>query len=154
TAVDDAYGYQRSYEPGEPYAHLTGYFSASLSAMTGLEQGSNRVLNGTADSLIVQRIQNLITGRQPQGGSIELTIDPGARPAAWDALGYQQGAVVALDATTGAIRAMVSKPSYDPNALAAHSGEEAQTAYDSLQDDEDHPLTTRAISERYAPGSV
>lgn len=154
TPSSGVYGYQREYASGELYAPLTGYFAASLSSMTGLERAANPVLNGTADSLVVQRIQNLFTGRQPQGGSIELTIDAAAQQAAWDALGGQRGAVVALDVNTGAILAMVSAPSYDPNELAVHSGTAAQEAYDELLADETRPLINRAIGgDLYAPGS-
>lgn len=154
TPTSGVYGYQRIYEPGELYAPVTGYFAASRTSMTGLERAANPVLNGTADSLVVQRIQNLITGRQPQGGSVELTLDAAAQQAAWDALGDQRGAVVALDVETGAVLAMVSKPTFDPNDLAVHSGADAQAAYDDLLDDEGDPLINRAIGgDLYAPGS-
>lgn len=154
TPVDDVYGYLRQYPQGSLYAHLTGYFAAALSSMTGLEQAENAVLNGTADSLVVQRIQDLITGSQPQGGSIELTIDPRAQQVATEALGSQRGAVVALDARTGAILAMVSTPSFDPNRLATHNGGEARAAYAELLADDADPLINRAIGGNlYAPGS-
>ncbi|MEE6272021.1 peptidoglycan D,D-transpeptidase FtsI family protein [Georgenia wangjunii] len=154
TPVDDVYGYLRSYTGGPLYAPVTGYFAAALSSLTGLEAEANSVLNGTDDSLLVQRIQDLVTGSQPQGGSVELTIDPAAQQAAWDALGDQRGAVVALDPSTGAILALVSKPSYDPNLLAVHSGTEAQAAYDALLADPGNPLTNRAIAGNlYPPGS-
>src|SRR5690606_20201756 len=126
----------------------------ALSSMTGMEQAANDVLGGTADSLVVQRLQDLVTGRQPQGGSVELTIDPDAQRAAWDALGDARGAVVALDTRTGAILAMVSKPSFDPNTLAVHSGTAAGEAYDALLADPADPLVNRAIAgDLYAPGS-
>lgn len=154
TPVDTDYRYQRSYSQPFLYAHSTGYFAAALSAMTGMELAANDVLGGTADSLVVQRLQDLVTGRQPQGGSVELTLDPRAQQAAWDALGDQRGAIVALDTRTGAILAMVSKPSYDPNALAVHSGSAAQEAYDALVADPTEPLVNRAIGgDLYAPGS-
>ncbi|WP_324650196.1 peptidoglycan D,D-transpeptidase FtsI family protein [Georgenia sp. H159] len=157
TPVDTSYRYQRSYAVPHLYAHSTGYFAAALSSMTGMERAANEVLGGTADSLVVQRLQDLITGRQPQGGSVELTLDPAAQQAAWDALGDARGAVVALDTRTGAILAMVSKPSFDPNALAVHSAEEAQEAqeaYDALLADPTDPLVNRAIAgDLYAPGS-
>ena len=154
TPVDSNYRYQRSYAEPQLYAHSTGYFAAALSSMTGMELAANDVLGGTADSLVVQRLQDLVTGQQPQGGSVELTLDPRAQQAAWDALGDQRGAVVALDTRTGAILAMVSKPSFDPNALATHSGQAAQEAYDALAADPTDPLVNRAIAgDLYAPGS-
>ena len=152
--VDSNYRYQRSYTQPHLYAHSTGYYAAALSSMTGIELAANDVLGGTADSLAVQRLQDLITGRQPQGGSVELTLDPAAQQAAWDALGDQRGSVVALDTETGAILTMVSKPSYDPNDLAAHSASAAQEAYEALLADEHDPLINRAIAgDLYAPGS-
>lgn len=152
--VDSNYRYQRSYTQPQLYAHSTGYYAAALSSMTGIELAANDVLGGTADSLAVQRLQDLITGRQPQGGSVELTLDPAAQQAAWDALGDQRGSVVALDTETGAILTMVSKPSYDPNDLAAHSASAAQEAYEALLADEHDPLINRAIAgDLYAPGS-
>ena len=152
--VDSNYRFQRSYAQPGLYAHTTGYYAAALSSMTGMELAANDVLGGTADSLAVQRLQDLVTGRQPQGGSVELTLDPVAQQAAWDALGDQRGAVVALDTRTGAILAMVSKPSFDPNELAVHSAAEADDAYDRLLAAEGDPLINRAIGGNlYAPGS-
>ncbi|HLT83226.1 MAG TPA: penicillin-binding transpeptidase domain-containing protein [Phototrophicaceae bacterium] len=154
TPVDSNYRYQRSYPQPELYAHTTGYFAAALSSMTGMELAANDVLGGSADSLVVQRLQDLVTGRQPQGGSVELTLDPVAQQAAWDALGDQRGAIVALDTRTGAILAMVSKPSFDPNLLATHDGAAASDAYDALLADPTDPLVNRAVAgDLYAPGS-
>ncbi|WP_043499590.1 peptidoglycan D,D-transpeptidase FtsI family protein [Georgenia sp. SUBG003] len=155
TPVDDVYGYQRSYSPGQLYAHTTGYFSTAFNRLTGLEQTENEVLNGTSSSLLLQRIQTLVTGQQPQGGAVELTLDPAAQQAAAAALGDRKGAVVALDPGTGAILAMVSSPSFDPNSLATHDREEAEAAWTALNEDPDKPLVNRAIGgDQYAPGSV
>ncbi|MFD1505908.1 penicillin-binding protein [Georgenia yuyongxinii] len=152
--VDDVFGFQRSYAPGSLYAHATGYFSTAFNAITGLESTENDVLNGTSGSLLLQRIQTLVTGNQPQGGAVELTLDPAAQQAAAAGLGDQRGAVVALDPRTGAILAMVSSPSFDPNALATHSRQDAQAALDAYQADPADPMTNRALAgDQYAPGS-
>lgn len=153
TPVDSPFGFQRTYADGPLYAHATGYFS--IFQMTGLERATNGVLSGTDDSLLWSRIRALFTGSQQQGGSVELTLDPAAQQAAWDALGDQEGAVLALDPATGAILAMVSKPSFDPNNLASHSTDEVNEVYRNLQDDDGNPLSNRAIAGgQYAPGSV
>lgn len=153
TPVDTPFGFQRVYSDGPLYAHATGYFS--IFQMTGIERATNGVLSGTDDSLLWSRIRSLFTGSQQQGGSVELTLDPAAQQAAWDALGDQNGAVVALDPNTGAILAMVSKPSYDPNDLAGHSTGEVNDVYADLIDDEGNPLINRAIGGNlYAPGST
>ncbi|HMO10223.1 MAG TPA: penicillin-binding protein 2, partial [Actinotalea sp.] len=113
TPVDSPYGYLRSYADGPLYAPVTGFYSVVYSR-SGIEQAMNTELNGSADSLFYTPLENLVTRRQPQGAAVELTIDPAVQRAAWDALGDQTGAVVALDPSTGAILALVSKPSFDP----------------------------------------
>jgi peptidoglycan glycosyltransferase len=154
TPVQDAFGYQRSYVNGPLYAPLTGYYSV-VYQRTGLESSENQILNGTADSLFLSRLRNLITGKQPQGSSVELTINPAAQQAAWDALGDQKGAVVAIDPSTGAILAMVSKPSYDPNALAGHDTVAVNAAYQALLAADGNPMSNRAINgDTYPPGST
>jgi peptidoglycan glycosyltransferase len=154
TPVDDPFGYQRAYTAGPLYAHVTGYYSIVF-GRTGLERATNDVLTGTADSLFLSRIGDLVTGRQAQGSSVELTLDPAVQQAAATALGNQRGAVVALDPTTGAILAMVSSPSFDPNVLAAHSSTAVNEAYRLLDDDPAGPLVNRAIAgDTYPPGST
>lgn len=152
--VDDVFGYQRVYTNGPLYAHLTGYYSI-VYRRSELESAMNTELNGSADSLFLRRLQDLVTGRQPQGAIVETTIVPAVQQAAWDALGDQRGAVVALDPRTGAILALVSKPSYDPAALASHTQAEVTAAWEALNADEGRPLTNRVLrGDLYPPGSV
>jgi peptidoglycan glycosyltransferase len=152
--VKDHYGNQRSYPLGPVYANITGYFSV-LGSTTGMEKASDEVLKGEADSLFLSRLQDLVTGKEPTGGTIELTIDPAVQQAAWDALGEQRGAAVALDPKTGEILAMVSKPSFDPNQLAEHDAKKVDAAYKALEADPANPLYNRAIAGNlYAPGST
>ena len=154
TPVDDPFGYQRTYTAGPLYAHATGYYSIVF-GRTGTERAANELLTGTADSLFLSRVQDLVTGRQPQGSSVELTLDPAVQQAAADALGGQVGAVVALDPATGAILAMVSSPSFDPNVLAGHSTGAVNDAYRALDADPAEPLVNRAIGgDTYPPGST
>ncbi|WP_216388873.1 peptidoglycan D,D-transpeptidase FtsI family protein [Arcanobacterium phocae] len=151
----DEYKFLRTYHQGELYAGITGYFSTTFNSMTGLERGENPVLGGSDSALFTQRIEQLITGRQPKGGAVELTIDPQAQQAAWDALGDRRGAVVAIEPATGKILALVSKPSYDPNALASRDAAAANDAWNSLNNDPSRPLINRALGgDLYPPGSV
>ncbi|MDQ1288176.1 MAG: penicillin-binding protein [Actinomycetota bacterium] len=153
TSKDD-YKYQRTYPGGAVYAPVTGFYSV-IYGETGMESAAGDLLAGTADQLFYRRISDLFTGRQPQGATVELTIDPKLQRAAWDALGNQRGAVVALDPKTGNILAMVSKPSYDPAPLASHSEKAAKAARQKLLDDTARPLENRAIAGRlYPPGST
>ncbi len=152
---EDAYTFQRTYPSGELYAPITGYFSTTFASMTGLEQAGNSILNGDDPSLFSSRIKSLFTEESQQGGTLELTIDADVQQAAWDALAGRRGSVVVMDPSTGAILAMVSSPSYDPNTLASHDADEAQGAWDSLTGDEGQPLVNRAVAgDLYPPGST
>ena len=150
---NDQYKYLRSYPGGPMYAPITGYYSIRIGA-TGLEQAENDILSGSSDRLFVKRLSDYFTGRQPQGGTVDLTIDPQAQQAAYNALSGKRGAVVALDPRTGAILALVSTPSYDPTALAVHDPGAIQRSYNALLRDPASPLLDRAISQTYPPGST
>lgn len=146
--------YQRSYSHGPLYAAVTGYFSSTGGTSRGLEKSADDILRGDTSQLFFQRVRNMLTGRQRQGGGIVLTLDARLQQAARTALGDRRGAVVVLDATTGAIRAMYSSPSYDPNPLASLSGTESNAAYERLVSDPARPLLNRAIEgDLYPPGS-
>lgn len=152
---DNRDSYRRSYPQGPLYASVTGYFSAVTLNATGLEAAENDILIGDSSNLLWQRMRNLFAGKPRQGGGVELTLDPSLQQAAADALGNTPGAVVALDVETGAVRALYSSPTYDPNVLASTDGETASTAIEELESAPTRPLDNRAIaSTRYAPGSV
>jgi peptidoglycan glycosyltransferase len=150
----DRYQYQRTYPGGPMYSPVTGFFSV-VYGETGTEAAQGDLLAGTADQLFYRRISDLFTGRQPQGATVELTIDPKLQKIAYDELGDQRGAVVALDPKTGDVLAMVSKPSYDANQLAGHDTAKVTAARQKLLADPNRPLDDRAIAGRlYPPGST
>lgn len=152
--VDDQYKFQRVYTNPELYAAITGYFTLNQGT-TGVEGSLNDYLSGSANDQFLAQVNAILTGQTPKGAAVELTIDPVVQQAAWDALGSNTGAVVALDPKTGAILAMVSKPAYDPNRLASHDTSAVIAAYDELLADPADPLINRAISgDLYHPGSV
>src|SRR4051794_18619744 len=96
---NDRFKYQRIYPYGKLYAPVTGFFSYDH-ANTGLENSYNTQLAGTDDSLFVRRMVDMITNQPPQGASVQTTINPDVQKAAFDALGDQKGAAVALDPKT------------------------------------------------------
>ena len=153
----DRYVYQRVYRQPLKYAHVTGYYSY-IYGRTGVEASENEILSGSDPRLFVNRVVDMLGNSQPKGGSVTLTLDPKAQTAAYDgmrALGKNvQGAVVALEPSTGKVLAMVSSPSYDPNRLASHDFAKVQRADKQLLADPDRPLVDRAISEVYPPGST
>ena len=147
--------YQRVYPNGPLYAHLSGYYSFVYGAGGGIERASDPLLSGSSNQLFYRRLVDLLTGRTPQGASVELTIDAASQKAADQALGSQKGAVVALDPRTGAILALVSHPTYDPNGLASHDLSAVQRSYTALNADRGNPLIDRAIGgDLYPPGST
>ena len=84
-----------------------------------MERSQNSVLSGDDSRLFVTRLVDLLSNSDPKGGNVQLTINAAAQHAAWAGLenlpGDAQGAVVALEPTTGKVLAMVSTPTYDPN---------------------------------------
>ena len=152
--VNDAFSYQRSYANGALYAPVTGYFSVTQNADRGIEASENDLLTGESNALFWQRIKAVFTGEENRGTSIETSINTTLQTVAAQELGDQDGSVVAIEPSTGRILAMVSSPSYDPNALATHDTGSASKAYTELVNDESNPMLNRATSQLYPPGST
>ncbi|WP_019144131.1 penicillin-binding transpeptidase domain-containing protein [Aeromicrobium massiliense] len=154
---DGRFEYQRRYIDPELYAPLTGFFSYTY-GRSGIERTENSILSGSDDSLFVDRLGDLLGNQQPQGGSVELTIDPAAQKAAAAGLADlgrdAKGAVVALDPSTGAVLAMASQPSYDPNLLASSDLASVQESMEELLADEDEPMLNRGTRQILPPGST
>jgi len=149
----DEYKYQRTYTNGPLYSSVTGFYPIN-GAPTGLEGAENAQLSGTSNTAFLDRLNNILTGKSPQGNSVETTIDPVAQKAAFDALGDQQGAVVLLQPKTGRILALVSKPDFDPNVLAMHDSKQVDAAYQALLDAPGGPLINKAYTDLNPPGST
>ncbi|GAB1822103.1 peptidoglycan D,D-transpeptidase FtsI family protein [Herbidospora sp. RD11066] len=148
--TDQRFAYRRVYPQGALYAPATGY--ASLYRTTGIEGAEDGSLTGEDPRVRVRALLKDID----RGATVTLTLDSRAQKAAYDGLAAtgKRGAVVALDPRTGAILAMVSLPSFDPNGFATFDVDEL-TAYDrKLQRDPARPLLNRAIGENYPPGST
>ena len=133
TPTNDIYKYQRKYPHGPEYAPVTGY--DTLHSESGIEYYENSVLKDS---------------------NVTLTINSKAQAAAYNTLAAlgKPGAVVALNPKTGAILAMASYPSYDPNVLATHDGPRLNQADRQLLADKAQPLLNRALQGTYAPGST
>lgn len=149
-ATADEYKYQRQYSNGPLYSAVTGYFTLNQ-GNTGLEDALNDYLSGTANEQFLAQLNAILTGQNPKGASVETTIDPVVQQAAWDALGNLQGAVVALNPKTGAILAMVSKPTFDPNTLAVHNSTQVIATYKQLLAAQGDPLINRTLAGALNP---
>nr|WP_154923826.1 penicillin-binding transpeptidase domain-containing protein [Microbacterium testaceum] len=148
---DDVYSWQRQYTDAAMWAPVTGYMNPVLDAKTRIEATENGVLSGSDNADYFSRIERAATGQLPRGANVELSLDATVQKAAWDALGDQQGAVVAIEPSTGRILAMVSKPSFDTNTLASHDTDAVNVAYDQLVADPSKPLDNRAIEGNLNP---
>jgi peptidoglycan glycosyltransferase len=152
----DQYQVQRVYRQPYLYAPITGWYT--FGNETGLERTENSFLSGEDDSLFVNRLVDLVNGNAAKGGNVKLTINPAAQKAAYDglhALGADvQGAVVAIEPSTGKILAMVSLPTFDPNKLATHNFKKANAYASRLSAMKSQPLLNRAIQTTLAPGST
>lgn len=149
----DRLKYLREYPGGPTYAPATGFYSL-IYGPAGMERAKNPILSGTDDRLLTRQLSDLLTGRDPKGGNVVLTLDSKAQETAYRDMAKQTGAVVALDPRTGAILAMVSTPSYDPATVSSHDPAKIRKSYTELGKQTPDPMLDRAISARYPPGSV
>jgi penicillin-binding protein A len=152
-ATSDSLKYKRTYASGKLYAPVTGFYSLVYGA-SGIEASENSILAGTDDSLFVRRVIDLVTRVPQQGGSISLTINAKAQRAAYVGLAGRKGAVAAVNPTTGAILALVSSPSFDPDLLSSHDSTAIRANYTRLSKDPDQPMLNRALRQTYTPGST
>lgn len=126
--TNDELKYLRRYTQGPVFAPVTGYDSFTY-GLSGIEDLENGILSGDDPRLFTSNLGDILTGRNPQGGTVVLTVNKAAQDAAYKAMGHRSGAVVALNPRTGAILAAVSTPSYDPNVLSSHNSEQIARAY-------------------------
>lgn len=155
----DAISQKREYLYGELYAHALGYVDPAY-GLTGLEASFDEEL--TKSNNLATDIRSLFkdfdidkfiqarkdSEREKVGNSVITTLDTELQQIAYDALGSNRGAVVALNPKTGEIITMVSKPSFDPNNL--------KPVMDAANDgsDKNSTLLNRALDGRYPPGST
>jgi len=144
---------QRVYPLGLDYAHITGFFSF-IYGTWALENAYDSYLAGTDSSQWMNSLIAAWGGQTPVGASVQTTIDPVLQQTAMAQLGSAQGAIVVLDPKTGAIRALASTPSYDPNGLASHDFPSQPEVWTDLIDDPAQPLSNRAAGQVYPPGST
>ncbi|MEV5314182.1 penicillin-binding transpeptidase domain-containing protein [Streptomyces sp. NPDC052610] len=139
--------YKRTYKDGALYAAVTGY-SSQVYGATQLEGVYQDLLDGTDTRL--KTVLDTVTNKRADPGDVITTIDPAVQRAAYEALGDKKGAAVAIDPATGKILAVVSTPSYDPSKITAGNSE----VWTQLTEDDDKPMTNRALRQPLPPGST
>ena len=164
----------RSYPFGPLFAHLVGYVGrisakdlqkvdadryrgTRFYGKSGIENVYEETLHGENSFRVVERnalgreLRELQRGVPQEGAPVQLTVDVGLQQVAAAALGDQAGAIVALEPATGAIRALVSWPAFDPNLFVRGI---SSRAYQELLNDPLRPLFNRVTQGQYPPGST
>ncbi len=130
----------RVYPYGHLYSHVIGYYS-KVYGKTQLEMKYDKELLGHGDiSINFNELRS--------GYDLHLTIDNDLQSYAYDQLKGRNGAVVALEPSTGKILAMVSYPDFNPAASALEQN------WNSIVERKDSPLLARATNGLYPPGST
>lgn len=152
TVLAQTVGEKRSYPLGASLAQTIGYISARYGT-SGLEDAFDRALTPpeTTGDIGAQfgEILQAFGGKQTisRGADVVTTLDPAIEQALFGDLDrYSRGAGVVIDPRTGAVLALASVPSFDPNDLAA--------SFPSLLHDRSSPLLNRSIDGLYPPGST
>lgn len=133
------------------------YAGTEFMGKLGVEKFYEKSLHGSVGYQQVEvdvhgRIRKELDVDHPVAGAdLTLHLDLDLQVAADAALGRRRGSIVALDARTGGVLALVSKPSYDPNKFITGISQEQ---YNDLLTARDRPMFNRAINGRYAPGST
>ncbi len=165
---------KRSYLHNGMNAHLVGYLGeigpAQLKTLRqegysmgdkigqfGLEKKWERYLRGRSGKQQVEvdalgrRVKILDQEKDVPGNNVFLTVDGDLQKSSYQSLKGKEGAIVVMEANSGAILALVSTPSFDPNAFARGISTQA---WNNLLQDRARPLHNKAIQGVYPPGSI
>jgi peptidoglycan glycosyltransferase len=152
TPLAQTIGSSRAYAFGASLAQTVGYVSARYGT-SGIESAYDRALTpadttgdpGAQFDQIVAALQGKTLA--DRGADVVTTIVPAIQKKLWSELArHARGAGVVLDPRTGAVLAIASVPSYDPNNV--------DRIFASLTSDANSPLIDRATSGLYPPGST
>lgn len=170
-------GHERMYPFGTSTAHVVGYVGPVSDydlkriddrdpllkipryqiGKTGVENKLERTLRGSAG---IRRIEVNSVGRvvreldrvaSASGQDLQLTLDNRLQRATLDRLGDLSASAVALDVRSGAVLAMASSPSFDPNSFVTGISVDD---WEQLIEDERRPLLNKPVSGAYPPGST
>ena len=147
------YKYQRVYPQGDLFGQITGFFSP-IYGTWGIEAEYNSLLLSHA-----QPPRSLVQVLSPQSAtdSVGLTVVPSLQKLAQSQLAGRNGAVVALDPRNGAVLAMYSNPTFDPNPLASQNPSTERAAwanYNTADSNGFSKLLALAYQRTFPPGST
>ncbi len=142
TVVDDNNNESRRYPYDELFCHVVGSYDMGA---YGLELSYNYELLSTNQSIIDEVIADL-NNKKPLGNGIVTTLDVKLQDACYKALGDYDGSIIIMEATSGNVLSMVSKPDYNPNDISK--------IWNDIKADDNGVLLNRATQGLYPPGSV
>ena len=135
-----------------------GYHIRDLVGKDGLERMFNDYLRGVDGGLQVEvdsrgrQVRRLALKEAEGGKDIYLNIDLELQQFCDSLLADRTGAIVAMDPSTGAVLALLSRPTFDPNVFIMPGN--SREILPILNDSSAFPLLNRAISAAYPPGSI
>ncbi len=135
-----------------------GYHMQDFVGKDGIERTFNDYLRGVDGGLQIEvdnkgRQLKLLAVKEPRPGrDLFLSIDKELQEFCHSLLAARQGAIVALEPSTGAILALVSRPDFDPNIFVSPNN--FKKIRNLLDDSRTFPMLNRAISGTYQAGSV
>jgi len=143
--------YVRQYPQGSLAAHVVGY-SSTMYGTTGVEAYYSDTLAGEENFENWTDALSYLAGRQTESNDVTLTVDTRIQRSAEDVLSGRTGAVVVMDASSGAVLAMASSPTYslsDVDTILSTPGDDGTGLGGG-----DTSLFNRATQGLYAPGST
>jgi len=166
----------RDYPYKENFTHVLGYVSQAnendlLSnenikerfvpglkvGKTGLEKSFEKKLIGSNSveryevNAYGRRISQLAFQKGDKGETIKLTIDTKIQELTNELLKEKSGSICVMDIYTGAIIAMHSSPSFDPNSFVFGI---SQDEWQLIRNNPMKPLVNKSLSGNYSPGST
>ena len=166
----------RNYPFKENFTHLIGYVSQANQndiettesikknfvpglkvGKVGLEKTFEKELIGTNDieryevNAYGRRISQLEFQKGKKGKTLRLTIDTEVQKLANDLLKEKAGSICVMDIYTGAIVAMHSSPSFDPNLFVFGISKDE---WQLIRNDPMKPLVNKTLQGNYSPGST
>lgn len=168
-------GQTRLYPFSEDLAHVLGYVAPPAEAdlradddpmlslpgvrigRAGIERVHDRILRGRAGAIqlevnaVGRVIRELSRQEGTPGQDVTLTIDAGLQRFAMQRMAAESAAAVVMDARNGEVLALASTPSFDPTVFNAGV---TQAQWRAWMNNRRKPLTNKAISGLYAPGST
>ena len=144
--------YQREYPAHDLFGNVTGYYTYAYGA-TKVEKQFTDVLSGQTSEQQLRAITSIFSNTD-NTGDVKLTLRADLQLVAKQALGEREGSVVVMDPRTGAVLALWSYPSYDPNLVVVHDNKKAGDVITFLNASPGKPTLNNAYQERYMPGSA